>query len=67
VTNDFSDMSQYYSLLQKSISSVIDTKITKSDIDSMFNTGRTTFLDTKNIDIKDFEIISYFIIKEKKL
>jgi superfamily II DNA or RNA helicase len=67
MTNDFSDMSQYYSLLQKSISSIIDTKKTKIDVDSMFKKGKTTFLDTKNIDIKDFEIISYFIIKEKKL
>ncbi|AEF85034.1 helicase domain/SNF2 family domain protein [Treponema primitia ZAS-2] len=63
ISNDIFDMSQYYLLLEKAISSVIDTKAAKSDVKSLFNKGKTTFLDTKNINIKDFEIISYFIIK----
>jgi hypothetical protein len=61
-TNDGKNMDAYSELLSQSIQSIIHVK-DESDIDSLFSTGGTTALLNTIKGLKDFELITFVIIK----
>lgn len=60
-TNEYREMESYSALLQKSISSILETKEEK-DILSLFQAGNTTFLTNQIQGIEDFKLISFVVI-----
>jgi SNF2 family DNA or RNA helicase len=63
-TKDGRDMSRYSGLLDDAIRSMIDVK-EESDIDSLFQPGKTTALVDSISGLDDFELISFLIILPK--
>ena len=61
-TRDWKDMWKYSELLNKSIESIINVK-DDNDIDSLFNAWWTTALINNIKWLKDFELISFIIVK----
>lgn len=61
-TKDGRDMRSVSSLLTDAINSVIDVKA-ESDIDSLFNPGGTTALDTRIDGLEDFELICFLVVR----
>ncbi|MBP9780045.1 ATP-dependent helicase, partial [Candidatus Gracilibacteria bacterium] len=61
-TNDGKNMETFSELLSQSIQSIISVK-DESDIDSLFTTGGTTALMNSIKGLKDFELITFVIIK----
>lgn len=61
-TKDWKDMSKYSQLLNDSIQSIIQTK-DESDIDSLFSPWWTTALVNNIKWLKDFELITFIVIK----
>jgi len=61
-TNDYKQMKKYSSLLQKSISSILQTEEEK-DIQSLFRSGGTTALGGGLKGIEDFKLISFIAIR----
>ncbi|MEB8172100.1 SNF2-related protein [Macrococcus caseolyticus] len=63
-TQDGKDMSQYSSLLEEAISSIINTK-NESEIENFLSGKKVSFLteDIKGLD--DFELVSFLVVKEK--
>lgn len=64
-TQDGKDMSQYSSLLEEAISSIINTK-NESEIENFLSGNKVSFLteDIKGLD--DFELVSFLVVKEKR-
>ncbi len=61
-TRDGKDMDKYSELLNASISSILNIK-EDSDIDSLFISGGTTALESSFKGLKDFELITFMVIK----
>lgn len=63
-TQDGKDMSQYSSLLEEAISSIINTK-NESEIENFLSGKKVSFLteDIKGLD--DFELVSFLVVKDK--
>jgi hypothetical protein len=61
-TKDGRDMRSVSSLLTDAINSVIDVKA-ESGIDSLFNPGGTTALDTRIDGLEDFELICFLVVR----
>lgn len=61
-TNDYKKMDFYSDLLQKSISSIIETEEEK-DVLSLFKSGGTSALRKHIKGVEDFKLISFIIIK----
>lgn len=61
VTRDGKNMDKVSHLLEKAISSIIDTK-SQSDIDSFFGSGQTTFLSGGFSGLDDFELICFMVV-----
>ncbi len=62
-TKDGRDMQFYSQLLEEATASMVQ-KQQESDIDSLFDEGRTTALTTKIEGLDDFELISFIVIQE---
>jgi SNF2 family DNA or RNA helicase len=63
-TKDGKDMRKYSALLQAAVHSIIDVA-EASDIDSLFKGGGTSALNTRIDGLDDFEIICFFVIRQK--
>ena len=61
-TNDGKYMEKYSDLLSKAINSIVDVK-EESDIDSLFSTGGTTVSSEKVQSLKDFELITFMVVR----
>jgi len=61
-TKDYRKMDKYSGLLQKSISSIINSEEEK-EVASLFSSGGTTVLKNKIKGIEDFKLISFIIVK----
>ena len=61
-TKDGRDMRSVSSLLTAAINSIVDVKA-ESDIDSLFNPGGTTALNTKISGLDDFEMICFLVVR----
>ena len=61
-TKDGKDMQKYSNLLNQAINSIEQTK-ELSDIESLFNSAGTTFLENKISGLDDFELIAFVVIK----
>lgn len=63
-TQDGKDMSQYSSLLEEAISSIINTK-NEREIENFLSGKKVSFLteDIKGLD--DFELVSFLVVKDK--
>ncbi len=64
-TDDGKDMSQYSSLLEDSILSIIDVK-NESEIDSFLSGKAMSFLSESIEGLDDFELISFLVIKDRE-
>jgi len=60
-TRDGRDMGHVSELLEQGITSIISVK-EKSDIDSFFGGGQTTFLSSTISGLKDFELICFLVV-----
>jgi hypothetical protein len=60
-TDDGKDMSAYTALLNASIRSIMETN-DERDVDSLFRPGGTTGLVNAVKGLKDFELITFFVI-----
>jgi SNF2 family DNA or RNA helicase len=61
LTRDGRDMDYVSKLLEQAISSIVDVK-EKSDIDSFFGGGQTTFLSGNVTGLDDFELICFMVV-----
>lgn len=64
-TDDGKDMSQYSSLLEDTILSIIDVK-NESDINSFLSGKEMSFLSESIEGLDDFELISFLVIKDRE-
>lgn len=64
-TNDGKDMSQYSSLLEDAILSIIDVK-NESEIESFLSGKEMSFLSESIEGIDNFELISFLVIKDRE-
>ncbi len=64
-TNDGKDMSEYSSLLEEAILSIIDVK-NESEIDSFLSGREMSFLSESIEGLDDFELISFLVIKDRE-
>lgn len=62
-TKDGKDMKRISELLRQTVASIIDVK-EKSDIDSFFGPGQTTFLSGDVRGLDDFELICFVVVIE---
>ena len=62
-TKDGKDMKRISELLRQTVASIIDVK-KKSDIDSFFGPGQTTFLSGDVRGLDDFELICFVVVIE---
>lgn len=60
-TNEGRDMSRVSALLQDAVSSIICVK-EKSDVDSFFGSGQTSFLSANVAGLDDFELICFMVV-----
>jgi hypothetical protein len=61
-TDDGRDMSRFSSLLEEAILAIIDAKESK-DIDSLFSGGKTTAMLDSISGLRDFELITFLVVK----
>lgn len=63
-TRDGRDMRAYSRLLEHAIHSIVDVKA-ESDIDSLFKSGGTSALNAQVNGLDDFELISFFVVRQE--